>query len=364
MESKRKVLHLIDSLGLGGAQMIVRGIFEAQPKNESIFLLSLRKREINFEINHKNVFCFDSKSRFSLMPLYEAKKLIETNEIDILHCHLFRSQVFGLFMKLLWFKKLKLVYHEHGEVFQKHLLYNFFILLARFFVNGYIAVSQVTKEKIMQVARVSAVQIKVIYNFIRSNGSTIMQGATSIIDKEKLTRPGLKEFVIGFAGRLSSEKGCKYLLDVLPSLSFNYRVLIAGDGPLRESLSDIVRGLRLENRVTFLGYVEDMTSFFAAIDLLVVPSIFESFGLSAIEAQSASVPVLSSDVGGLIEILNDGSDCLLYKNEVKNDLQEKITLLMRNSDLRAKLVANGLINSRKFGVDTYINNLEQFYANL
>ncbi|MBS8122403.1 hypothetical protein [Candidatus Vampirococcus lugosii] len=61
----KKTLHLIDSMGLGGAQTVVKGIFEKQKDNSNIFLYALRKRDINIKINHQNIFINNSKNKFS-----------------------------------------------------------------------------------------------------------------------------------------------------------------------------------------------------------------------------------------------------------------------------------------------------------
>src|SRR3989344_3696257 len=111
-----KILHLIDSLGLGGAQTVVKGIFENQRKNKDIFLYVLRKREINIDVDHPNVKIFNSNKKYSLASIQELRNLIEKEQISIIHCHLFRSQVFGWILKRFYFPNIKLIFHEHGQI--------------------------------------------------------------------------------------------------------------------------------------------------------------------------------------------------------------------------------------------------------
>src|SRR3989338_4867280 len=161
-----KILHIIDSLGLGGAQTVVKGIFEKQPKNKDIFLYALRKREITTKIKNKNVKIFNSTSKYSLEPIKELRKLIEKEKIDILHCHLFRAQVLGWILKRFYFPKIKLIMHEHGQIFQNDIHYNFLMSKMQKEVNLFIAVSKATKQKLIEKAKIDPKKITVLYNFV------------------------------------------------------------------------------------------------------------------------------------------------------------------------------------------------------
>ena len=94
-----KVLHIIDTLWQGGAQSLLKSLFENQKDNPDIFLYSLRTREFNLDIDHPNVIANISTSRFSLRPLKTIREIIRTHQIDILHCHLPRSHVFGYIIR-------------------------------------------------------------------------------------------------------------------------------------------------------------------------------------------------------------------------------------------------------------------------
>jgi len=114
-----KILHIIDSLGLGGAQTVVRGIFESQKDNRDIFLFALRRRDITMEIDHINVKIFNSNKKYSFKPLIKLKELIRKEGIEVLHCHLFKSQLFGVIIKIFYFPKIKIIFQEHGKIFSK-----------------------------------------------------------------------------------------------------------------------------------------------------------------------------------------------------------------------------------------------------
>ena len=94
-----RILHIIDTLWLGGAQTVVKTLFEKQEEKENIFLFALRKTEPLLSVNHKNVFVFPSSSKYSLNPIRKLIRFIHVHEINILHCHLPRSQFFGYLLK-------------------------------------------------------------------------------------------------------------------------------------------------------------------------------------------------------------------------------------------------------------------------
>lgn len=359
-----KVLYLIDSLGLGGAQTVVKGIFEAQKSNKDIFLFALRKRKINININHLNVKIFNSDVKYSFGPLKELKELVEKEKIEVLHCHLFRSQIFGYILKRKYFPQIKLIFHEHGEIFQKHILYNIFMRFSRKYINRYIAVSNATKQKLIEKMGVDPNKIIILYNFVdleKFNPQNIKLNLQR--EREKL---GIEEeeFVIGFVGRLAKIKGCEYLIKSLSYLYFPYKVLIAGDGPEREYLEDLASKLKVKDKIIFLGYQDEIINFYFLLNVLIMPSLSEASPMAFYESQAIGLPIIGSDVPAINEFIIPHKNGLLF--EVKNeiDLSKKITYLIENQSFLTKLSKNSLKNIKRYSLKEYLKGLNKFYVNL
>ncbi|GAB3809777.1 glycosyltransferase family 4 protein [Micromonospora zhanjiangensis] len=117
--------------------------------------------------------------------------------------------------------------------------------------------------------------------------------------------------LVGFAGRLVYEKGAQHLVHAVPRLRERHpglRVLIVGDGPYRPELQEETRRLRLEQTVRFVGFLTErqLPAVLGATDATVVPSLYEPFGMVALEAAAAGAPLAVAATGGLAEIVQPG----------------------------------------------------------
>jgi glycogen synthase len=116
--------------------------------------------------------------------------------------------------------------------------------------------------------------------------------------------------LVGFAGRLVYEKGVQDLIHSLPHLRAQHhglRLIVAGDGPYLPELREEVRRLNLHRAVSFTGFLgDDLPAVMSAADAMIIPSIYEPFGMVALEAAATGVPVAAATTGGLKEIIEPG----------------------------------------------------------
>jgi glycosyltransferase involved in cell wall biosynthesis len=351
-----RILHIIDHLGSGGAQSVVQGIFN-NISLSNYYLYSLRKKENSVSINNGNVTIDQNSNSYSLAPIWKLKKVIKEENIEIIHCHLLRSQIFGWLLKMIWFPNVILIFHEHGRIYTNNIAYPSFLRLAKKNVNKFITVSNSAKKKLIDRAKIPDTKIIILPNFVDFS-------RFHVSDDSKNNHHEKNIFTIGFAGRLSPVKGCEYLIKALPYLNINYKVLIAGDGPLRKKLVNLATSLKVSNKIEFLGYVPDIENFYKKIDVLVVPSLHESFGMSVIEAQAMKVPVIASDVEALNELIINNHNGLLFKKKDGQDLAKKITFLNNNPSIVENITHNATQFASEYTLDLYINKLNNFYEKL
>ncbi len=139
--------------------------------------------------------------------------------------------------------------------------------------------------------------------------------------------------VIGALGRLHEIKGFDVLLRAAAKLrdrGVDFRLKLAGDGPELGALVQLSEQLGLQDRVEFTGWIANPVDFLKTVDLFVMPSRYESFGLVVIEAMAAGVPVITSDIEGPCEILKGGALGTLFRNEDDTDLARAMGTVFAN----------------------------------
>jgi glycogen synthase len=164
------------------------------------------------------------------------------------------------------------------------------------------------------------------------------------------TYVGPRTRLVVFAGRLEYEKGVQTLLAVLQRVRSAVgptKLSVAGTGTYQEELQRQVKRLGLRRHVHFTGYLEDreLRLLYAAADVAVAPSIYEPFGLVAVEAMACGTPVVVSDTGGLREIVAGGAG-LTFSPEDEDELTDALVRVLRDRSLADLLVRRGLARVR------------------
>ena len=166
--------------------------------------------------------------------------------------------------------------------------------------------------------------------------------------RASLTGPRTR--MILFAGRLEYEKGVQTLLAALQEVRQRVgptRLFVAGVGTYSEELRREVRRRKLQRHVRFTGFLADheLRLHFGAADVAVVPSIYEPFGLVAVEAMACGTPVVVGDTGGLREIVSDGSG-LSFTPQEPTELADAVVRVLTDGDLAEDLVQRGHARAR------------------
>jgi glycosyltransferase involved in cell wall biosynthesis len=166
-------------------------------------------------------------------------------------------------------------------------------------VDGVIAVSRKISELLAE-AGVERERIRLIHSGMDPKPFVVAARARDLYSGR---------FVVGTAAVLEERKGHRFLLEAARQLKAggcrpHYR--IAGQGSLRNALEQTAVQLDLKEDVEFLGFVTDMPGFLGAVDIVVLPSLFEGLGVSVLEAMAAEKPVIASRVGGAPELVIDG----------------------------------------------------------
>ena len=146
------------------------------------------------------------------------------------------------------------------------------------------------------------------------------------------------EKIVLFVGRHVFEKGVHLLIDAVPGIVSGYnntKVIIAGIGPMTEELKEKVRKMGLSDKVVFLGYMDDDTKnkLYKVADVAVFPSLYEPFGIVALEAMAAGCPVVVSDTGGLAELVDHKYNGMKMINGLTESLKDNVLALLYDEEL-------------------------------
>lgn len=352
-----ELMQLINSSGQGGAETVVKEII----RNLDCCVFCLKKDKIErFSEFSSNVFFGTESKNYKFNPfiLIKLLRLIKKREIRLLHVHLGASLFYAILVKILR-PNLTVIYHEHGEIFYNKKLK----LLIKYFgkkIDSMIAVSKSAKNEIVKRTGYNPKKIIILYNFV--NLEYYNKNINFDRDKERnLLGINEEDFVIGFVGRLTEIKGCRFLIESLPLLNFRFKVIIAGDGPLMKEMKTLVEKMQVKKRVIFLGYVNDLRIIYPLLDVCVLPSRTEASPMVFYEAQAYGIPIIGSDVPAINEFIKPNKNGLLYQFGNSKELAEKISYLYKNPALRKKMSAYSIKNIQKYSLESFISKLKRIY---
>lgn len=199
-----------------------------------------------------------------------------------------------------------------------------------------IAESQATRDYLIKRLGYAEDRVRVVYNGVDLTGLT-----SAKLEREKKRLElgvGAGEILLGTAGRLDAQKGHAVLLDAMAGLKdMPLRLLILGEGPLRAPLEERLRRLGLEGRVRLAGEKQDALAWLSALDVFVLPSLWEGLPNALLEAMSLGLPCLASRVDGVPEVLADGQNGLLVEAGDSGTLARRIAELCGDEELRRRL---------------------------
>ncbi|MGV8149906.1 MAG: glycosyltransferase [Alkaliphilus sp.] len=368
---KIKVLHVINSLAMGGAEELILNICKNINQKKflvEVVVLQKEMEPIGNELKETGVKVHILKCLHNPLDIRKTIKLIKIikkYKPDIIHSHLFDSNFHARIAGILCNIK-SLIIHEHSTYHQKEKFFRFPIyadrLLSRF-TYKIIAISNAVKNFTVRQERISENKFEVIRNCIPVD-KFIKQDRVSIKHNIR-ERLGIKQnsFLIISVASLTKQKGHKYLLEALASLKIkNTMLLLVGDGPLRKDLNDQVKKLNLNDKVIFLGIRRDIPELLAASDLFVLSSVWEGQGLVVLEAMASGLPIVATNVGGVPEVVTEKEGYLV---EPKNSQALANAITKIKSDITANKFNRDSICLRvkqNYDIKQYINLLEQLYC--
>lgn len=337
---KYRVLHLIDHLGLGGAQEVLLGLVKhADRERFEPEVAALYGRGVCWERLAGFGVPVYSLSRSKFVPFYlpALYRLCRRGRFDVVVTHLDASLVLGNVVGRLAGVRERIVYtHCDPERLRRHPLYLYLRRRVQPLATHVVAVYSGARDFIVQHEGIPAERVSVVHNGIDAERFQTDPALRAGARAEWAIPPGAP--VLYGAGRLTYQKHFHAFLRIAAQVAERVpelRVLVAGVGPDESDLRRLADQLGLHEKVRFLGYVADATRLYAASDVFLLTSRYETTPLVVLEAMAARVPVVATPVGSVAEVFEDGVEAFFVPHDNEDLFAERVVTLLRD---RAKAV--------------------------
>lgn len=302
---------------------------------------------------------------FDPLAAWRIARYCRLQQIQVIDTHTGNAHALGLLIKR-FYPVVKLVVHRRvdfrpggGWAHRRKYLSPL--------IDRYIAISSAIKDVLIEYG-VPASRIAVVKSAVPTGGYAQFD---KVKEKAALGHaygidPSLT--FIGNASALTAQKGHETLIDAAKRLKDDgvpFHVFIAGDGDLTSPLEIQRAKLGLEHDVTFLGFIDKVPPFLAALDILAVPSRFEGLGTVLLDGLSAGLAVAASRVGGIPEVIRHQETGLLSAVDNDQELAANLRILINDPSLRARLNASGqTLVAREFSVEAMVDGNFKAYTEL
>lgn len=378
-----KVLHVININSFGGAEKLIPVFLPAQ-KNAGIEVECLifhhhsmpdAAKQIATDLERNNI----TVHLMGYQKIYEKPirnhilSITQDGNFNLVHSHLKYADLWMSLLKRKKHFKLPVVTTLHGYRdsyqnkfgldFKRQILFTTYYWLTRFVLrrmNGIIFISNCLKEFYRKSGLLGKKKNAVIHHGYSAKGNQL---ETIIPRSEQITAPK-----IVLPGRLIKMKGHHYAIRVMSILKEEYpgsTLHIFGQGPAEAEIRAAVKAAGLENSILFYGYVNNVQERLKEMDIVLIPSQGESFGMVFLEAFAAGVPVVAFDLPAGNEIITDGENGLLALPGNASSLAEKTKHLCKDVDLYNRIRKNALADIEgKFSLARMAKEYRQFYSTI
>jgi len=343
-----KVLHLIDSGGLYGAEVMLLELMSGQKRLGLEPLLcsmgnpAVGEKPLEREARARGLEVVSVRFRAGLNP-FGVRRLLQIardSRADILHSHGYKGNILAGMIPA-GVRGIPLVSTLHGWTNTRRLsMLSLYEWLDRRMLRYRDAVIVVNKRMLndrrLLDAGISPDKLHVVNNGISADAAVTEEST-----QDKIASFAHNGFIIGAIGRLSPEKGYGYLLEAIAQLrerGRDIRLIIVGDGPLMDTLVIKSESLGIADIVLFAGYQPDASRYLSCFNVLVLSSLSEGLPITLLEAMRAGTPLVATRVGGIPDVITDEQTGLLIEPRQAAELSAAIDRLISDPSA-ARLMA-------------------------
>ena len=368
------VLHIIDSLHIGGAEKSMAIICRNLNRNKYRCIVCNLREETRLSKSYKekgiDVISLN-KGKYDITKFIDLCRIMKEKNIHIVHAHLQAAKILGILAAKVVGVPI-IITHERSTnqfllTFPFSLLFTFLYL----FVDSVISISEHVNDYVKRKVIFSTEKFSTVYNtvddsFFKLASKDDEENGMMIHELEEEKNNG--SILIGYIGRIVSEKGLIFLVRAIPRIiefEPNIKCIVVGSGKDEKRIKDEVEKLNIQKHVYLAGETLNVHNILRLLDIFVYPSVYEPLGIAILEAMMYKVPVVASRVGGIPEIISDGRNGILVRGKNSQDLARAIITLIGDPRLRKEYAERGFETIKeKFSVENMIMSIEDIYQGL
>ncbi len=323
-----KILHVVLSLGVGGAEKLVYDMVRWLPTDEyspSVCCLqSVGPLGEKLEEQGTPVYFSQRIPGFDWGLIAWLRGIIRRENIDVIHAHQYTPLFFSVMATLLC-PRVNLVYTEHGRLYPERRRFKRYLLnpLVAMRIDHIVSISASTKQAMVHYDNFPSRRIQVIQNGV--DFANLMPDFDILAKKRSLGVPDCSP-IVGTAARLDEIKNIpmmlrafRLVLEAIPDA----RLLVAGRGPQEAELKNLAAELRISNAVMFLGLRYDLPEIYRLFDIFLLSSHTEGISITLLEAMASGIPTVTTAVGGNPEVVLPGETGYLVPANGEREMAAK-----------------------------------------
>ncbi|MCX7841735.1 MAG: polysaccharide pyruvyl transferase CsaB [Clostridia bacterium] len=339
-----KVIHLIGGGDIGGAKSHVLSLVKELGKHIDVKLISFRPGPFADDARDMGIDVEVVKTGSIVSDIRRVMDIIRSEGFEIIHSHGAKANMISVIIKR--FYELPTVTTVHSDYrldylqsLLKRMSFGIINTVALRFIDYYIGVSNSFKDMLAR-RNFDPELIFTVYNGIDFDTELPEYSRKVFLEKYNLGNIKDEDILVGIAARLDPVKGLNVLLNaakIVVSKHPSVQFLIAGDGKERRSLEKKALSLGISDNVRFLGFVNGIYEFFNCLDINLLTSMSESFPYVILEGARLKKPTISSNVGGISDLIESGKNGFLFNPGDYRKLADHILELIENPALRKEM---------------------------
>ena len=321
---------------------------------------------------HKNIIFEKQNLIKNFKSILELRKFLKNESIDVvisnatLACIMTRAAVFTLF------RKPTVIHSCHGYLFSKSssALKKFILICIEKIFSPVTSLVLTMNQEDFGYAQ----KYRFAKKIINIPGIGYVPKFENLKNTEQISKQmelcrnfitGENVYTIVYAAELSVRKNQTQLVDLLYPLLCkhqNWRLILAGDGILKEELTDKIKALNIENKILLPGFISNIYELLSVADVIVSTSKSEGLPFNIMDAMTLGVPVLASNVKGHSDLITSGKNGFLFNLNEPSDFANKLETLETDSTLRHSFVENAKTSMKNFLIETVLEQVLNAYS--